>query len=77
MFKKGDTAFIVENGQTVTKVSILRYSSGFYLIQLHSATIRVRASRLFSTESEAIIQSPHYIIPPQKKNQYDYMREIL
>lgn len=55
-FNPGDQVFIIESGSFVKKAKVLKSSGGFVTIQItesHGA-IRVRESRLFLTEEEAI-----------------------
>lgn len=53
-FKTGDTAYIVESNNLVRKVTIKRYSGGFYLVMLDSGGgLKVREKRLFRAKEDA------------------------
>ena len=54
-FKPGDTAYIIENNLTITKVQVRTFSGGFYLLRLSTTGggTRLREDRLFATQEEA------------------------
>lgn len=54
-FQPGSTAYIIESAIFIKKVKILKYSDGFYTVQLEhtKGAFRVRESRLYLTEEEA------------------------
>lgn len=55
-FKKGDTAYLIENHMRIRQVEIVAVSGGFFTVRFcdtKSAAIRVRDSRLFKTEEDA------------------------
>lgn len=55
-FKKGDTAYLIENHRRIRQVEIVAVSGGFFTVRFcdtKSAAIRVRDSRLFKTEEDA------------------------
>ena len=55
-FKKGDTAYLIENQIRITPVKVIAVSGGFCTVRFcdsGSSAIRVRESRLFKTEEEA------------------------
>lgn len=55
-----DTAYIVENGMHLRKVTIIRVAGGFCTVKLDGSdgAIRLRESRLFATEEEAKAMLP-------------------
>ena len=55
-FGVGDKVFIIENSIFVKEVVITKYATGFYTVKrLNGQTsYRVRESRLYATEKEAI-----------------------
>ena len=54
IFSTGDTAYIIENGRTVTPVKIISRNADTYLISFNNgAGIRVRHTRLYASEEEA------------------------
>ena len=57
---KGDKAYIVDNAQFLRKVIILRITRDLCVIKYidTGATIRIRKSRLFATDKEAISTIP-------------------
>ena len=55
-YKKGDTAYIIENNSHASEIRIVGASSGFYTVKFcdsRSSAIRVREGRLYKTEEEA------------------------
>ena len=55
-YKKGDTAYIIENNSHAREIRIVGASSGFYTVKFcdsQSSAIRVREGRLYRTEEEA------------------------
>ena len=54
-YKKGDTAYIIENNSYAREIKIVSASSGFYTVKFcdsRSSAIRVREGRLYKTEEE-------------------------
>ena len=55
-FKKGDTAYLIENKRWIRQVEIVALSGGFFTVRFCNSefsAIRVRGSRLFKTEEDA------------------------
>lgn len=55
-FKKGDTAYLIENHMRIRQVEIVAVSGGFFTVRFCdsvSSATRVRGSRLFKTEEDA------------------------
>ena len=70
---KGDIAYIVDNGHFLREVKVLRVTRDLFTICYldTGATIRVRKSRLFFTEKEALETIPPSA-RPTKKTHWDY-----
>ena len=57
IFKKGDTAYLIESQRRIRQVEIIRVSGGFFTVRFcdsELSAIRVRKSRLYGSEEEAI-----------------------
>jgi len=76
-FSRGDTCYILENNMRVKPAKVISRSGDFYTIQLVGTcgAIRLKGSRLFKTEQEAIesrkeVRQKSNI---QLENQYGYV----
>ena len=73
IFHNGDKAYIIDNVRFLREVIVLRVTRDLCIIRYvdNGAVIRIRQSRLFETEKEAV----KYMQPdarPQKSSHWDY-----
>lgn len=77
MFKTGDVCYILENNMRPRQAKISAKQGEFYVIQLIGScgAIRLRESRLFKTEDEALesIKQQSKIQPVDDLNDYGYI----
>lgn len=52
-YEIGGTAYIVENNQAVSEVTIISIKSGFYTIKCGNSVFNLKEHRLFPTSEEA------------------------
>ena len=64
-FNVGDKAYIVDNALFLREVKLLRVTKDLCVIRYveSGAAIRIRKSRLFASEQEAINSTPKKILP--------------
>ncbi len=69
---KGDKAYIVDNARFLREVTILRATRDLCVIKYTDtgAIIRIRKSRLFSTDKEAIATMPQSVRPKIHASDY-------
>lgn len=78
-YDKGSKAFIIESNRTVREVQVIAKSGSFYTVKfpMTGGGIKLRESRLFATEEEALAAvSAKVTAKPEKKSgfrsPYDY-----
>lgn len=75
IFHQGDKAYIIDNSRFLREVFVLRVTRDLCIIKYSDTgtVIRIRKSRLFATEIEAI----NFLPPdarPKRNNHWDYYR---
>ena len=73
IFQNGDKAYIIDNVRFLREVIVLKVTRDLCIIRYvdNGAVIRIRPSRLFETEKEAIDRLPPDA-NPKKRNHWDY-----
>ena len=52
-FQKNEVCWIIENNNMVTPVTVLSSEDGFVTVRIRHGAMRIRASRLYPSETEA------------------------